>query len=224
MNFGKKKEKLILVIIFQSLPQRLIPLVDNSPRDESHEKPVQMLAGENWLNSCQVAVDVFSRAREKLAQCVLSLLQLCKPIRSEDKLVNFDSIANDNNMIFSILRDPEGPGKPNLIILLLLGTVFGIGMHYGFNQPQPKKTPAPQVIVTAQSKVPHRKLVLADYLRLEQNMTIGEVEAVLGPGTEIERTGNIVTYTWTNDTGSKITVVFKDKKLQKRFQLGLAAS
>lgn len=54
----------------------------------------------------------------------------------------------------------------------------------------------------------------AEYLRLNLGMSIAEVEAILGRGTVISRSGTTETFLWENTDGSGVTAVFKSNRLE----------
>ena len=58
----------------------------------------------------------------------------------------------------------------------------------------------------------------ADYERLKLGMTSVEVESILGRGIEIERSLSAVKFIWTNADDSSITAVFKDGRLESKYQ------
>ncbi|MCC5606152.1 hypothetical protein LC612_04930 [Nostoc sp. CHAB 5834] len=62
---------------------------------------------------------------------------------------------------------------------------------------------------------------LAEYQRLNLDMSIAEVEAILGRGTEIERTKATVHFVWTNIDTSEIRVEFQAGKVKSKKQFGL---
>ena len=49
-------------------------------------------------------------------------------------------------------------------------------------------------------------------------MTPVEVESILGRGIEIERSLSAVKFIWTNADDSSITAVFKDGRLESKYQ------
>lgn len=60
-----------------------------------------------------------------------------------------------------------------------------------------------------------------NYEKIENGMTLREVEALLGPGTEHVSGDKLVSYSWAEDSMHAITVVFKDNEVVSKFQIGL---
>ncbi|WP_414569532.1 hypothetical protein [Nostoc sp. CCY 9925] len=125
----------------------------------------------------------------------------------------------------SILNGGNGqkPQPPNSVHLLakvfLIGITLGSGLGYGFKQATdsipPSKSNSTDTISEKQN------LGLAEYIRLEPGMTLTEVESILGRGVEVERSEITMTYIWRNANSSGITVLFKNKKLEKKNQFNL---
>ena len=61
----------------------------------------------------------------------------------------------------------------------------------------------------------------AEYERLQIAMGQVQVESILGRGIEIERSPDSTTFTWKNPDCSSITAIFKDGKLQHKYQENL---
>ncbi len=77
------------------------------------------------------------------------------------------------------------------------------------------------LLVFLNHKTPKDNLTLAEYIRLQPGMSVGEAQLILGRGVEIEQSTESVTFIWKNPNGSKITVIFQNGKLIKKQQTGL---
>jgi hypothetical protein len=65
-------------------------------------------------------------------------------------------------------------------------------------------------------------LTLAKYERAKLGMSLGEIEAFLGPGEEKNRSTSKITFAWENSDGSKIIGTFDPQsKLISKSQEGL---
>ena len=71
--------------------------------------------------------------------------------------------------------------------------------------------------VAAQNSSLNRK----NYEKIENGMSLREVEELLGPGKEHVSGDQLVSYSWAEDSMHAITVVFKDNKVVSKFQIGL---
>lgn len=71
----------------------------------------------------------------------------------------------------------------------------------------------------------NNKVTLEKYNQIETGMTLEEVEAILGEGTENASTEagdvNIKSYQWINSDGSNIQIMFQDGKVNTKAQAGL---
>ncbi|WP_427159204.1 hypothetical protein ACQFX9_24605 [Aliinostoc sp. HNIBRCY26] len=117
--------------------------------------------------------------------------------------------SNHSNNYFRLLTD-------RYVQLFLVGVAIGSGVGYGFRQniADPKRQ---EPII--QNEI--RRFSRAEYERLQLGMRIAEVEAILGRGTEIQRSTTIAIFIWENWDTSKITVTFETGKLKRKEQLGL---
>jgi hypothetical protein len=59
---------------------------------------------------------------------------------------------------------------------------------------------------------------LTDYERLKTGMTLTDVQAILGKGTEVESTATVAVYEWKNTDGSGLDCTFKQGKLNHKKQ------
>ena len=97
--------------------------------------------------------------------------------------------------------------------LLSAGIALGTGLVYGISQSftsLPPPAPGCTPIVTQVS-----------YEKLKIGMSQTDVEARIGPGTEISRSHNQVTLEWENCDGSGIEVLFEEDRLKNKKQDGL---
>lgn len=102
-----------------------------------------------------------------------------------------------------------------LTVIVSLGAAFGSGFGYGFSK-------------TISSTNPHREsshrqfqFRQADYERLKIGMTLTDVQALLGQGTEIKQSVKVTILEWKNSDKSKIAAVFENGKLTSKEQFGL---
>lgn len=69
------------------------------------------------------------------------------------------------------------------------------------------------------------KITLENYEKIEMGMTLEEVTAILGEGTEEATTENgdikITSYRWTNEDGSNIGIMFNNNKVETKAQAAL---
>ncbi len=112
-------------------------------------------------------------------------------------------------------QNPQSRYMRLLIEIFLIGTTFGAGLGYGFQQATDSPTPSYSCSV---SPGKNQKLGRAEYERLKPGMPQTQVESILGSGVEVERSIETATYIWRNDNGSCITAVFKNDKLVKKTQ------
>ncbi|QFS44269.1 hypothetical protein [Nostoc sphaeroides] len=106
----------------------------------------------------------------------------------------------------------------NYIRLFLISFALGVGIGSGSisrNISDPKPPEA-----SIQSNVTNN-FSLAEYQRLNLDMSVAEVEAILGRGTEIERTKATAHFVWINLDTSEIRVEFQAGKLKSKKQFGL---
>lgn len=93
-----------------------------------------------------------------------------------------------------------------LPLVFSTGVALGSGLGYGWaNRPISKQ------------------LTNAEYQQIRPEMTITQVRAILGPGTETSKSESITTFIWIdpNHKDSFIKAKFKDNKLIEKEQSGL---
>lgn len=112
---------------------------------------------------------------------------------------------------------PEPPRLPHglLAIIFSIGATLGSGLAYGFSQVRTNN----QAPSTAQAEL--QGIRLAEYERVELGMSLAEVQATLGRGTETSRSTTIATFVWKNSDGSGITAIFEKGRLKSKEQSGL---
>lgn len=88
-----------------------------------------------------------------------------------------------------------------------LGIAFGAGIGNGFHR------------ATLDTNTEY--VTLAEYIRLELQMPLAEVEAILGRGTEVDQTQSVTTFIWINPNGSSIKAVFEENRMIEKAQKGL---
>lgn len=103
-----------------------------------------------------------------------------------------------------------------LAVIFSIGIALGSGFGYGFNQ---AISNIKQQELTNKNEFYH--FSRAEYERLKITMSLSEVEAILGRGTEVSRSTTMATFIWHNFDGSKITGTFENGKLKSKEQSGL---
>lgn len=98
---------------------------------------------------------------------------------------------------------------------LLTGAVLGAG-GMGYFQVLPLQGQRESVV----QAIPQR-ISLADYERVKLDMSLTDVQSVLGPGTETSRSATKATFTWKNSNGSGITAIFEKDRLKSKEQTDL---
>lgn len=92
-----------------------------------------------------------------------------------------------------------------------IGVALGSGMGYGFSQATSK----------AASHIEAQAIGLAEYQRVQPGMSLSEVEAILGRGTEVSRTQTTVVFVWRNFDRSSMTATFENSDLKSKAQYDL---
>lgn len=126
-----------------------------------------------------------------------------------------DLTPNDNwvETIIQSCLSRLSPSATALIVILAL--VLGL-------LPENKLSSCDVIVnPSTPSQLPPQHNSRVDYERLKLEMTLVEVESILGRGVEIEREQDTATFVWKNCDGSLITVVFQDEKLKRKHQLNL---
>ncbi|MEM8807513.1 MAG: hypothetical protein AAGF01_15955 [Cyanobacteria bacterium P01_G01_bin.38] len=82
-----------------------------------------------------------------------------------------------------------------------IGAAFGAGLVHGFN-----------------GEISSDHVTRVEYERLELQMSLTEVEAILGRGTEVDRSESTTTVIWTNRDGSSIEAIFEGDRMIKKAQ------
>ena len=113
----------------------------------------------------------------------------------------------DISSLLSIL--PKSP----LGLLVAIAIGLGIGVGYGSSYYQATNSQSSAIAQPNQ-------LTRAEYERLEIGMQLVEVEAILGRGTETQRSITHRVFVWENSDGSKIITTFENGKLIRKQQEG----
>ncbi len=116
---------------------------------------------------------------------------------------NLNVFGIDVSSLLSIL--PKSP--LGLVIAIAIG--LGIGVGYGFNHYKATNKESPV-------NVKFNYLTRAEYERLQIEMSLVEVEVILGRGTEIKRSTTTRVFIWNNPNGDKITGIFENGKLTSK--------
>lgn len=98
-----------------------------------------------------------------------------------------------------------------LIGIFSIGIALGAGIKYGFFAP---------FAYTQQISASH-VYSLIEYERIRPGMSLTEVRAIIGNGTEISRSASVVEVAWVNPDGTKIIGIFNDNVLAQKKQFGL---
>jgi hypothetical protein len=111
----------------------------------------------------------------------------------------------------------SNPTKKIYLDRLFIG-VFVSGLVLVFHKVFPEQKHSPNPIPPKSTEFSR-----AEYGRLntETGMPLEAVEAILGRGTEINKTFKTSTYIWKQADGSEITAVFESGKLKSKAQQGL---
>ena len=118
-------------------------------------------------------------------------------------------------MLLSNFTDPK---RSNFLARLLAGTfsvgiALGTGIGVGLGRTLLPAYPKNMDITTEFHCSSH-----VSYERLEMGMTIGEVEAILGQGTEVNRSATVATFIWDLPASGQIEVIFEHGKLKNKAQ------
>lgn len=111
---------------------------------------------------------------------------------------------NHTNLQQSLLP----PIKPHSIVwwALCIGVALGTGAGHGFQQ----------VIPYSQSGNP--TMTSAAYERIHPDMTLTQVRAILGAGTEVRKSASGTVVEWDIPKGPKISATFQDDRLIEKTQ------
>jgi hypothetical protein len=102
------------------------------------------------------------------------------------------------------------PSGRSLPIILLAGILSGGVTIHVYVSLHPSMSAVPSVA--------RQQFGLIDYERLKTGMTLTDVQAILGKGTELESTATLATYEWKNADGSGLRCTFKQGKLNHKKQ------
>lgn len=146
------------------------------------------------------------------------------PTNKTFQLSDLDEEVEENkNNAFNLDLKPlvSTVSKSRLLsaMVLIIPIIFVTGSGFVFKMNE--NTSAATKLQDEKFSVQTPNFTRAEYERLELEMLLVEVEAILGRGTEIEQSAKTTTFIWQNPDKSSITAVFEDGKLVRKKQEGL---
>jgi hypothetical protein len=104
---------------------------------------------------------------------------------------------------------PSGRSLPMFLLAGILSGGVTVSVHVYISM-HPQTSAAPSLA--------KQQFDLTDYEKLKTGMTLTDVQAILGKGTELESTATIAIYEWKNADGSGLNCTFKQGKLNHKKQ------
>ena len=98
-----------------------------------------------------------------------------------------------------------------LIPIFSLGVALGAGLSNGMNY----------AATYHENRLEEIALTRAEYGRVTMQMSLTQVEAILGRGTEISQAEDFIVFEWKNQNGSSMTAVFEYGYLVQKSQTDL---